>query len=37
VTTTQEDIMQTADFIARDVAAYGAALPTASPRVRVAG
>lgn len=37
VTTTQEDIMQTADIIARDLAAYGAALPTASTRVIVAG
>jgi hypothetical protein len=37
VTTTQEDIMQTADIIARDAAAFGAVLPTASPITYVAG
>jgi hypothetical protein len=37
VTTTQEDIMQTADIIARDVAAYGAALPSVRRRIAIAG
>ena len=37
VTTTQEDIMQTADIIARDVAAFGAVLPTARWYASAAG